>query len=782
MTVNRSLAVYVTTNRKARVYQAAPMSLQGLCDRLKMSQAIPHTIEAYKTLPKAQQDDLKDIGGFVLGELEGGRRKSGAVLSRCAAVLDADNLPAGGTDELIRRVAALGLCCCVYSTAKHCPQAPRLRVVFPFGADIPAEQYPPVARLLCRCIQQEMTWFDPTTAQAERMMYWPAHCQDVPPVWYEQEGQGLVDAAALLAQQLPTWQDPAAWPAFPNEQRDMDKALKKAQQQDPEGKEGIVGAFCRAYNVPAAMDKYLPGVYEETATEGRYTFTGGSTWGGAVLYGGGKFLYSNHATDPAGGKLVNSFDLVRLHKFSDLDDGAPEGARGNRLPSYAAMVKLAREDEAVAALMAQERVSAVEDFQEIVDQENALKLAQHEGEVLSEDIMELALKAFGVQIRRNLITGRADITGMPATYSTEEAVNTLPTMLADRLRVIGIKGVNRTSIVDCLTNLADKYRYNPVLDMLHTTAWDRVRRFPKLLDILRIDPSSFYALLFRKWLIQCIALAHNSANYQEAAEGVLVIQGPQGIGKTTLFRKLAVRSDWLAEGVTLDMKNKDYIIQAVGVWIAELGELESTLKKEQASLKAFITQKMDRIRAPYAREATDRPRRTSFGATVNQEAFLRDETGARRFWVVPVEDMDTDELNRLPPEWFVQLWAEVYLWWRESPQGFRLSRTEREHLNQLNQQYQEALPGEEEIRQALDFDLPVEAWKEFSATQFTKLFLYGENITSRQTGRVLAGLAREDNRITKRIVRGCAVYLVPAKIIGPNNAGGGDGVLNSMEH
>lgn len=244
---------------------------------------------------------------------------------------------------------------------------------------------------------------------------------------------------------------------------------------------------------------------------------------------------------------------------------------------------------------------------------------------------------------------------------------------------------------------------------------------------------------------------------------MLVIQGPQGIGKTTLFRKLAVRSDWLAEGVTLDMKNKDYIIQAVGVWIAELGELESTLKKEQASLKAFITQKVDRIRAPYAREATDKPRRTSFGATVNQEAFLRDETGARRFWVVPVEDMNTDELNRLPPEWFIQLWAEVYLWWWESPQGFRLSRTEREHLNQLNQQYQEALPGEEEIRQVLDFDLPIEAWKEFSAAQFTKLFLYGENITSRQTGRVLAGLAREDKRITKRIKDGCTLYRLPIK-------------------
>lgn len=86
-------------------------------------------------------------------------------------------------------------------------------------------------------------------------MYWATHCQDVSPVWYEQDGRGLLNAGAWLAQQLPTWQDPATWPAFPNEQRDMDKVLKKARQQDPEGKDGVVGAFCRAYNVPAAMDK-----------------------------------------------------------------------------------------------------------------------------------------------------------------------------------------------------------------------------------------------------------------------------------------------------------------------------------------------------------------------------------------------------------------------------------------------------------------------------------------------------------------------------------------------
>lgn len=259
MSANRLMTVYTTNTRRAKTYQTAPQSLQELFKRLEVSQPIPHDIHTYKALPKAQQDDLKDVGGFVLGELAGGRRKAGAVLSRSGAVLDADSLPDGGTDDFIQRVAALGWCCYIYSTAKHCPAGPRLRVVFPFAEDIPAERYPPTARLLCKLIQPDMTWFDPTTAQVERMMYYPAHCQDVAPVWFAQDGP-LLDVAKLLAQQLPTWADPMTWPCFPKEQRLIDRAT--AKQQDPTEKKGIIGAFCKVYDVPKVIDRYLVSIYQ----------------------------------------------------------------------------------------------------------------------------------------------------------------------------------------------------------------------------------------------------------------------------------------------------------------------------------------------------------------------------------------------------------------------------------------------------------------------------------------------------------------------------------------
>lgn len=743
MTYNRPIITYTANTRRDRMLQQAPTDAKALFERLGHSQTIPYTHDAYTAMKKAQQDELKDVGAYIVGELKNGSRRSGCVLNRGAAVLDADNLPAGATDDFIRRVVALEACCCIHSTAKHSSATPRLRVVIPFAEDIPAEEYSPVVRGLCRMIQSDMTWFDPTTAEPGRIMYYPAHCQDVEPVYIVHDGSGFLAPRAML-QQLGDWTDPATWPKFP---RETTPALLAAKQQDPETKEGIVGAFCRCYDVPAAMEKFLPGVYEP-AGEGRYTFTGGSTYAGAILYDNGKFLYSHHATDPCGGSLVNSWDLVRLHKFGALDDNAKDGARGNRLPSYAAMTELAQSDTAVSEFRARAVFDAA--FKETpADEEAALALARCAGDVLSQNVLQVALKALGVTVRRNLITHKVDISGMPDKYSQEYANSTLPVILMDLLNGARVKGVTKAKIQDYLGGVADEHRYNPVLDMLHSTPWDGRHRLPELLRMIRIAEDSFHALLLRKWLIQSVAMIHNTPQHIEPAEGVLTIQGAQGIGKTMLLRRLSIKPEWFSEGVTLDLKNKDDVIRAVGVWITELGELDSTLKKEQANLKAFITQKVDKIRAPYAAEAAEHPRRTSFSATVNPEQFLKDDTGDRRFWVIPIDHIDLDQLIDLPIEWFVQLWAEVYLWWQLAPQGFRLSHIERAHLEELNRGHREFLPGEEEILEAFNWDIPLDQWGEFTpATLRNRVFFTNSRVTVQQVGRVLAKLAREDERIT----------------------------------
>ena len=227
---------------------------------------------------------------------------------------------------MVRRVEALGCSYCIYSTRKHRPDAPRLRVLLPLDRTCTADEYEPCARRMADMIGMELA--DPSTFEASRLMYWPSVCADGQYVYYPAD-KPMLSVDGLLATYV-DWRDVASWPACPGAAA---PARLAAKQGDPETKHGVVGAFCRVYDVPAAMDKFLPGVYEETDTPGRYTFTGGSTTGGAVLYDGGKFLYSHHATDPCGGKLVNAFDLVRLHRFEGLDDEAKPGTLPHQLPS-----------------------------------------------------------------------------------------------------------------------------------------------------------------------------------------------------------------------------------------------------------------------------------------------------------------------------------------------------------------------------------------------------------------------------------------------------------------
>ena len=376
------------------------------------------------------------------------------------------------------------------------------------------------------------------------------------------------------------------------------------------------------------------------------------------------------------------------------------------------------------------------------------------------DDVRATLEAMEISVRLNVISGRMEIEGMPEQYSRANSGNVLPMLLYDVMRQAGLKP-NRSSIDEYLLAIADEHRFNPVRLLLDETVWDGTDRLADLYSMLGLKDGDTGATYLRKWLHQCVALALNDEAQPYGADGVLVLQGEQGMGKTLFFRRLAVAPALFAEGVSIDMAVKDTIIQATGVWIAELGELDSTLRREQSQLKAFLTQSLDRYRPPYARAEVNRPRRTSFCATVNPDQFLNDDSGSRRYWVVKLDSIDLDGVKGMTRDWIVQLWRQVYeRFYRADPQGFRLTEDERRVLLGANKAFEKMLPGETELMDRLDFDLPVKWWEWLKVSEVLEA-IEVRGVTASQLGRVLAKLAKQDDRVQVKNPGNVKRYLLP---------------------
>ena len=355
MTHDRDLHIAIGSSRWSTSWPTSVMSWSEFCGRLKTPIRGSETLREFLAMSKADQDNRKDVGGYVGGVIDGLQRKVGNVRSRDLVTLDLDNIPAGKTQEVLGNVRMLGCAAAIYSTRKHRAQAPRLRVIIPTDRTMSVEEYEPIARRLAKLIG--IDWCDPTTFELNRLMFWPS-CSGDSEYICEIIDAPFQGADAVLAM-YGDWKDAAQWPIAEGEKAATVRRM--AKQQDPTSKEGIVGAFCRTYNIREAIEKFLPGVYTPTAHEDRLTFAGGSTAGGAIIYDGDLWLYSHHATDPCSQQLVNAFDLVRLHLFADQDDDAKPGTPVGRLPSYKAMSELALKDNRVSALLAKERQKQAED-------------------------------------------------------------------------------------------------------------------------------------------------------------------------------------------------------------------------------------------------------------------------------------------------------------------------------------------------------------------------------------------------------------------------------------
>lgn len=372
---NGELMLSLGASRKDTNWRPMRMQWSELLKRLSRPIRTAETMEEYAAMPHEQKGDVKDVGGFVGGTVWGSR-KGANVGERCLLTLDADY----GTMELWDVWTMMySEAAAVYSTHSHTPDSPRLRFVIPLNRSVDREEYEAIARMVSSWIGIEC--FDDTTYQANRLMYWPSCPKDGEYIFDWQDGPWL-DADAVLGM-YDNWHDMSQWPVSSRQKSKLRKGADK--QGDPLSKPGIVGAFNRVYTIPAAIERFLPDVYVPNG-EGRYTYTGGHTTGGLVLYDGETFAYSHHDTDPCSGQLCNAFDLVRIHLYGEQDEGMMDEPMPKR-PSYAAMKQLVGSDGAVMAELKTGRVGADEDFSEeytgldnidrdFTEQGNAVKFAQ----------------------------------------------------------------------------------------------------------------------------------------------------------------------------------------------------------------------------------------------------------------------------------------------------------------------------------------------------------------------------------------------------------------------
>ncbi|MBF1688903.1 MAG: hypothetical protein HXO83_11840 [Selenomonas sp.] len=640
----RDLAIAYGNSRQAKNWVNKTIRYEDLKARLKVTIRTAESAEEYAKMSKAQRDVAKDHGGFVGGALKGGRRKVDAVELRSMIALDGDRIDKAFLDDYETNASYTS---CLYTTHSSTEANPRVRLVFPLLRDVTSEEFVAVSRYLAQMLG--IDFFDECSYQPNQLMYWPSSPQNGVFVFKEVEKEWLDPDAILSAH--PEWTDPTRLPTSSRES----KANQVTQQkvQDPLEKEGTVGIFNRVFfPVTRALETFLAGVYEPTESESRWHLIASSSIAGVEIKDE-KFVYSHHAKDPAYLKLCNAFDIVRVHKFGDLDDKA----------SFRAMCDFAMRQDEVKIVAANERLSEAEkDFAESVDDEWKKRLQRNKNGVLENNLHNIRLIMENDPYMKNIVFNQLadgmEIRGAvpwkhPARFWRD----------ADDAQLICYIDASYGSFSQrnydiAVTKAADDRSYHPIKEYFDgLPVWDEMPRVDTvLIDYLGAQDNAYVRAVTRKALCAAyMRIYHPGIKF----DYITVLNGNQGIGKSTLIAKLGM--EWFADSLTLsDMNDKTAAEKLQGYWIHEIGEMAGMRKAELEKVKAFVSRQDDKYRASFGRRVTPHPRQCIFFGTTNSEnGYLRDITGNRRFWNVKVTGDGRMKPWDLGQETVDQIWAEV---------------------------------------------------------------------------------------------------------------------------
>ena len=707
--------IAVGASRTAATWKNKAFTWESFVERIASPTVTPETMTEYAVMDAALRADKKDVGGYVAGSLKDGKRKALNVQWRSMVTLDLDNVDVNAEAALKTIAERCPYTYVVHPSHSHRPHAPRLRLIIPLDAPVSEEQYEPIARRLAADI--DIDWFDVTTYQASRLMYWPSVPQDLAYGEVFSVHEGPLCQGASMLNRYTDWRNVAEWPTSGAEAALVEHQAKR--QGDPLLKDNVVGEFCRTYRIEDVIESFLGDVYEPTDKADRYTYTNGSTLGGLVLYQDGLFAYDNHGTSPASGMLCNAFDLVRVHKFGELDSTCKSGTAVNKRPSYKAMIELAVRDDKVLATRSKEREERLQDvftFEDAPADETPWEdsLSVDKNGLVASTIKNVYVimthdERFKGKLFADEFAGR-DMVVDPMPWTTGSGQNGVARdwsdVDTDCLRMFLEEGYNLNSkdkIETGLNNAFAANRKHPVREYLNgLPEWDGVERLESLIiDYLGAEDTPYVRAVTKTHLVAAVArVMRPGVKY----DTMITLSGPQGAYKSSFIRLLC-GTQWFDDSLK-DFKGKEPFEILQGHWMIEIGELSAYKKADKEEFKAFISKVSDTYRPAYGRRTVQQKRQCVFWGTTNDAQFLRDVTGDRRTWPIAV-----DEILRVKDVWTDleeerdQIWAEAVKAYKDG-WSLVLSPEMEKAAEEARKNFREEDPRHDAIVAFLDEEIP----------------------------------------------------------------------------
>ncbi|MVO70008.1 hypothetical protein GOD95_00930 [Paeniclostridium sordellii] len=708
---------------------------------LKDTKYTKENYKEYINFSKDIQDNIKDVGGFVGGFLKDGKRRKDTVINRSLVTLDADFAYEKMIEDIEKNC---DFAMCIYTTHKHTKENPRFRIVIPLSYEVDPIEYEAIARKLAFNIG--IDYFDDTTYSPSRLMYFPSTSKDGDYVFK------IIDKTWLnpkdILNSYENYKDESSWPFSSRTKKKVINSNTNTPKENPRLKEGIIGAFCRVYNVFDVIEKYLSNIYKKGDSDYRYTYINGSSSNGLIIYENGDFAYSHHSTDVCLDKLCNSFDLLRLHKFSNLDEKVSVDTPINKLPSYINMIEFISKDEKVILELGNSKLKqAKEDFKDLynlnednneniwitkleVDKKGMYKASNKNIVTILENDINLKGK-----IAYNLFSNRTMVKGDLPWRSVSDKVRGDIWQDSDdaNLRVyidITYGIVAPYKINDGLAIIEKKNKYHPIIDYLNSNTWDKVSRVDTLMiDYLGAEDCEYTRNVTRKMLVAAVSRVFNPGI---KFDYMLVLVGRQGIGKSYIINLLG--REWYSDSLNT-VYGKEAYEQLQNAWILEMAELSATKKADAEAIKHFISKTEDSYRQAYGRRVDTFKRQCVFFGTTNENEFLKDRTGNRRYWPLMVgvnkplknlfKDLNKNEIN--------QIWAEALYLYKCGEKLILEGDVERE-ANLKQEQHLESNSKEGMIREFLNMKLP-KSWDKMDI--FERRIYIGEGNGLREEGCII---------------------------------------------